>query len=179
MKKQISESYLQGKTRLKITIIVHPSFCLLSRHLVPITMALKCSFKLIWLISVSIVCQKDTLIISLHAEANKLLDSGELLKSSSCQDEERLGWRKLSRIHFWRWAQKNGRFWTVLLGKTLESPLDSTEVKPVNPKGNHSFIFIGRTNADADFFFFLTTTTKNDAKNCLIGKDPDTAKDRR
>ena len=67
----------------------------------------------------------------------------------------------------------------MLLGKTLESPLDSTEVKPVNPKGNHSFIFIGRTNADADFFFFLTTTTTNDAKNCLIGKDPDTGKDRR
>ena len=65
-----------------------------------------------------------------------------------------------------------------MLEKTIESPLDSTEVKLVNPKGNHSFIFIGRTNAEADiFFFFLTKKKKKVAKNWLIGKDPDTGKD--
>ena len=47
-----------------------------------------------------------------------------------------------------------------MLEKTLESPLDSMEVKPVNPKGNHSCIFIGRTNDEADIFFFLNKKTK-------------------
>ena len=44
------------------------------------------------------------------------------------------------------WALKNWCFWTVVLEKTLESPLDHKEIKPVNPKGNHSWIFIGRTD---------------------------------
>ena len=47
------------------------------------------------------------------------------------------------------WAAKNGCFWTVVLEKTLESPLDSKEIKPVNPKGNEPWIFIGRTGAEA------------------------------
>ena len=47
------------------------------------------------------------------------------------------------------WAPKNWCFWTVVLEKTLESPLDCKEVKPVNPKGNQSWIFIGRTDAEA------------------------------
>ena len=48
------------------------------------------------------------------------------------------------------WALKNWCFWTVLLEKTLESPLDCKEIKPVNPKGNQSWIFIGRTDAEAE-----------------------------
>ena len=48
------------------------------------------------------------------------------------------------------WALKNWRFWTVVLEKTLESPLDSKEIKPVIPKGNWSWIFIGRTDAEAE-----------------------------
>ena len=48
------------------------------------------------------------------------------------------------------WAQKNWCFWTVVLEKTLESPLDCKEIQPVNPKGNQSWIFIGRTDAKAD-----------------------------
>ena len=47
------------------------------------------------------------------------------------------------------WAPKNWCFWTVVLEKTLESPLDSKEISPVNPKGNQSWIFIGRTDAEA------------------------------
>ena len=47
------------------------------------------------------------------------------------------------------WELKNWCFWTVVLEKTLESPLDSKEIKPVNPKGNQSWLFIGRTNAEA------------------------------
>ena len=52
--------------------------------------------------------------------------------------------------HKGSWAAKNWWFWTVVLEKTLESPLDCKEIQPVNPKGNQSWIFIGRTNAEAE-----------------------------
>ena len=52
------------------------------------------------------------------------------------------------------WAPKNGCFWTVVLEKTLESPLDCKEINPVNPKGNQSWIFIGRTDAEAEASIF-------------------------
>ena len=68
---------------------------------------------------------------------------------------------------------KNWWFWTVVLEKTLESPLDWKEIKPVNPKGNQSWMFIGRTDAEAEILWLP------DAKNWLIGKDPDAGKDRR
>ena len=71
------------------------------------------------------------------------------------------------------WALKNWFFWTVVLAKTLESPLDCKEIKPVNPKGNQSQIFIGRTDAEAETPIFWPP----DAKNWFIGKDPDTGKD--
>ena len=48
------------------------------------------------------------------------------------------------------WAPKNWCFWIVVLEKTLESPLDYKEIKPVHPKGNHAWIFIGRTDAEAE-----------------------------
>ena len=69
------------------------------------------------------------------------------------------------------WALKNWCFWTVVLEKTLENPLDCKEIQPVHPVGNHSWIFIGRTDAEAPI------TWPPDAKNWLIGKDPDTGKD--
>ena len=61
-----------------------------------------------------------------------------------------------SRVWWWEldpkegWALKNWCFWTVMLEKTLESPLDCKEIKPVNPKGNQPWIFIGRTDAEAE-----------------------------
>ena len=55
--------------------------------------------------------------------------------------------------------------------KTLETPLDSKQIKPVNPKGNQPFQFIGRTDAEAPILW------PPDAKNCLVGKDPDDGKD--
>ena len=64
---------------------------------------------------------------------------------------------------------KNWWLWIVVLDKTLESPLDFKEVKPVNPKGIHPWIFIGRTDAEAD----APLIWPPDAKNWLIGKDPD------
>ena len=64
------------------------------------------------------------------------------------------------------WAPKNWCFWTVVLKKTLESPLDHKEIKPVNPKGNESWIFIGRTDAKAD----APILWPPDGKNWLLGK---------
>ena len=64
-------------------------------------------------------------------------------------------------------------FWTVVLEKTRESPLDSKEIKPVNPKGNQPWIFIGRTDAEAE----AQVLWPPNVKNWLIGKDPDAGKD--
>ena len=61
----------------------------------------------------------------------------------------------------------------MVLKKTLESPLDSKEIKPVNPKGNQPLIFIGRTDGEAD----CPILCPPDAKSQLIGKDPDAGKD--
>ena len=70
------------------------------------------------------------------------------------------------------WAPKNCCFWTVVLEKTLESPLDCKEIQPVHPKGNQSWVFIGRTDAEAETPILWLP----DAKNCLIWKDPDARK---
>ena len=71
------------------------------------------------------------------------------------------------------WAPKNWCFWTVVLEKTLESPLECKEFQPVHPKGNQSWIFIGRTDAEAE----IPIVWLPDAKNWLIRKDPDGGKD--
>ena len=71
------------------------------------------------------------------------------------------------------WALKNWCFWTVVLEKTLDSPLDCKEIQPVHPKGNQSWIFIGRTDAEAE----TPILWPRDVKNLLIGKDPDAGKD--
>ena len=69
------------------------------------------------------------------------------------------------------WALKNWCFWNVVLEKTLESPLDCKEIKPVNPKGSQSWIFFGRTDAEAPILW------PSDVKNWLLGKDPDAGQD--
>ena len=71
------------------------------------------------------------------------------------------------------WAPKNWSFWTVVLEKTLESPLDCKEIHSVNPKGNQSWIFIGRTDAEAETSVLWPPAVKN----WLIWKDPDAGKD--
>ena len=82
-----------------------------------------------------------------------------------------------SHIQIWELDHKEGLvlkiwcFWTVVLGKTLESPLDC-KIKPVNPKGNQSWIFVGRTDAEAE----APIIWPPDAKSQLIGKDPDVGK---
>ena len=84
----------------------------------------------------------------------------------------------LSSSHVWiweldckeGWASKNWCFGTVVLEKTVENPLDCKEIKPVNPKGNQSWIFIGRMDAEAPILW------PPDVKNWVIGKDPDVGK---
>ena len=71
------------------------------------------------------------------------------------------------------WASKNWCFWTVVLEKTLESPLDCKEIQSAHLKGNQSWIFIGRTDVEAETPILWPL----DAKNWLIGKDPDAGKD--
>ena len=71
------------------------------------------------------------------------------------------------------WALKNWYFWTVMLEKTLENLLESKKIKLVSPKGNQSWIFIGRTDAEAEAPILWPPNTKS----CLIRKDPDAGKD--
>ena len=83
-----------------------------------------------------------------------------------------------SHVQMWEldhkegWAMKNWCFQIVVLEMTLESPLDCKEIKPVNPKGNQSYIFIGRTADEAE----APVLWPPDAKSWLTGKDPDAGK---
>ena len=71
------------------------------------------------------------------------------------------------------WEPKNWCFWIVVLEKTLESPLDWKEIQPVHPKGDQSWVFIGKTDVEAETLIFWPP----DAKSWLIWKDPDAGKD--
>ena len=71
------------------------------------------------------------------------------------------------------WAPKNWYFWTVVLEKTLESPLGCKEIQPVHPKGDQSWVFIGRTDVEAE----IPILWPPDAKNWLIRKDPHAGRD--
>ena len=71
------------------------------------------------------------------------------------------------------WVPKNWCVWTVVLEKTLESPLDCKEIQPLQPKGNQSWTFIGRTDAEAETPVLWLLGVKNE----LTGKDPDAGKD--
>ena len=101
-----------------------------------------------------------------HYFANKCLSSQSYSFSSS-------------QVWMWdldhkeSWALRNWWFWAVVLEKALESPLDCKEIQPVNPKGNQSWIFIGR----ADAVTLVLLRWPPDAKNWLIRKDPDAGKD--
>ena len=71
------------------------------------------------------------------------------------------------------WAQKNWCFWTVVLEKTLESPLDCKDIQPVHPKGDQSWVFIGRTDVEAETPILWPPAVKS----WFIWKDPDAGKD--
>ena len=71
------------------------------------------------------------------------------------------------------WAPKNWCFWTVVLEKTLESPLDCKEIQPVHPKGDQAWMFTGRTDAEAETPILWPLHVKS----WLTGKDPDAGRD--
>ena len=108
----------------------------------------------------------DSILKSRHYFANKGLSSQSYGFSSSHVWMWELGYKE-------SWVLKNWCFWTVVLEKPLESPLDSKEIQPVHPKGNQSWIFIGRTDAEAETPILWPL----DAKNWLIWKDPDAGQD--
>ena len=88
-------------------------------------------------------------------------------------------WLFSSHVWMWEldyeesWVPKNWCFWTVLLEKTLESPLDCKEIQPVQPKVDQSWVFIGRTDAEAE----TPILRPPHAKSWLVGKDPDAGRD--
>ena len=88
-------------------------------------------------------------------------------------------WLFSSHVWMWEldyeesWVPKNWCFWTVLLEKTLESPLDCKEIQPVHLKGDQSWVFTGRTDAEAE----TPILRPPHAKSWLVGKDPDAGRD--
>ena len=104
---------------------------------------------------------------------NKNLNFTQMVKGSYIQSYG------LSSSHIWMWelyhtegwALKNWCFWTVVLEKILESPLGSKEIKPVNPKGNQPWVFLGRTDAEAPILW------PPHEKSQFIRKGPDAGKD--
>ena len=96
-------------------------------------------------------------------------------KHHKCVDH----WKLVNLLWMWEldceesWALKNWCFWTVVLEKTLESPLDCKKIQPVHPKGDQSWVFIGRTDAEAE----TPILWPPHAKGWLIGKDPDVGRD--
>ena len=101
-----------------------------------------------------------------HYFANKGPSSQGYGFSSSCVWVWQLGYEE-------NWAWKNWWFWPVVLEKTLESPLDCKEIQLVHPKGDQSWVFIGRTDIEAETPILWSP----DVKSWLIWKDPDAGKD--
>ena len=101
-----------------------------------------------------------------HYFANKGLSSQSYGFSSSHVWMSELDYKEI-------WTPKNWCFWTVVVEKTLESPLDSKEIQLVHPKENQSWIFTGRTDAEAETPILWPL----DTKNWPTGKDPDAGKD--
>ena len=108
----------------------------------------------------------DSILKSRDFTANKCPCSQSYGFSRSCVWMWELDYKK-------SWVPKNWCFWTVVLQKTFESPLDSKEIRPVHPKRNQSWIFIGRTDAEAEALVLWPL----DAKNWLIWKHSDAGKD--
>ena len=108
----------------------------------------------------------DSILKSRHYFANKVPSSQSFGFSSSHVGVWELDCKE-------SWAPKNWCFWTIVLEKTLESPLDGKEIQPVHPKGNQSWIFIGRTDAETEAPILWPPA----AKNWVIWKDPDAGND--
>ena len=118
---------------------------------------------------------KRHLLLGRKAMTN--LDSRDIILLTDVLSSQSCGFSS-SHVWMWNldhkesWAPKNWCFWNMMLEKTLESTLDNNEVKPVNAKGNQSWIAIGSTDGEAETIKLWPP----DMKNCLIWKDPDTGK---
>ena len=108
----------------------------------------------------------DSILKSRHYSANKGLSSQGYGFSSGHVWMWELDYKE-------SWVLKNWCFWTVVLEKTLGSPFDCKEIQPVHPKGNQTWIYIGRTDIEAE----TPILWASDVKNWLIGKDPGAGKD--
>ena len=121
---------------------------------------------------------KDTPWKKSHDQPRQHIEKQRLYFANKGPSSEGYGFSS-SPVWMWEleykesWALKNWCFWTVVLEKTLESPLDCKEIQPVHPKGDQSWIFTGRTDVEAE----TPILCPPDAKNWLIGKDPDAGKD--
>ena len=111
-----------------------------------------------------------------YGQPRQHIKKQRLYFADKCPSSQSYGFSS-SNVWMWKldhkenWVLKNWCFQTVMLEKTLESPLDCKEIKPVNPKGNQPWILIGRTDAEAPILW------PPDAKTQLIGKDPNARKD--
>ena len=119
---------------------------------------------------------KRHLLLGRKAMTN--LDSRDIILLTDVLSSQSCGFSS-SHVWMWNldhkesWAPKNWCFWNMMLEKTLESTLDNNEVKPVNAKGNQSWIFIGRTDAESE----APILWPHDVKSQVIWKDPDAGKD--
>ena len=125
-----------------------------------------CEIKRCLLLGRKAVTNLDCILKSRHYFANKGPSSQGYGFSSSHVWTWELDYKE-------SWAPKNWWFWTVVLEKTLESPLDCKAIQPVHPKGHQSWMFIGRIDAKAE----TPILWPPDVKNWLIGKDRDAGKD--
>ena len=107
-----------------------------------------------------------------HIKKQKYYFPDKGLSSQSCDFSSSHEWM-WELDHKESWALKNWCFWTLVLEKTLESPLDSKEIKPVKPRGNQFWLFIGRTDAELQ----TPILWPPNVTNWLTGKDPDAGKD--
>ena len=113
-----------------------------------------------------VMTNPDSILKSRHCFANKGPSSQSYGLASSQVWMWELDYKE-------NWAPKNWCFWTVVLEKTLESPLDCKEIQPVHSEGDQSWVFVGRTDAEAETPILWWP----DVKNWLIWKDPDAGKD--
>ena len=123
---------------------------------------------------------KRRLLLGRKAMSNldRMLKSGDITLPTKVRLVKSYGFSS-SRVWMWEldhqesWAPKKRCFWTVVVEETLESPLDCKEIQPVHPKGDQSWVFTGRTGAEAE----APILWPPDAKNWLAGKAPDAGRD--
>ena len=139
--------------------------------LIPVTILLS-------YLKLSGVLSYEVVILYLHNKISQHIKKQRHYFTSKGPSSQSYGFSS-SHVWMWEldykesWVPKNWCFWTMVLGKTLESPLHCKEIQPVNLKGNQSWILIGRTDAEAE----PPILWPPDVKNRLIGKDPDAGKD--